>query len=127
VVTLALAAAIALSGCSKSASSSAAEGKASLPTSTATSYTQVKSLDDAVAYALTITPKTADALTQIDGTGKLIKQYADASTKLTAEQKSAADGFVAQSQQAVQSGDVTAAGAGLEAAAQGIAQALAGD
>jgi hypothetical protein len=125
VVTFAVAASIALTGCSKSASSSSAEVGASAPTTTATSAAQVKSLDDAVAYALAITPKTP--LTEIDQTGKLLKQYADASSKLTAEQKSAADGFIAQSQQAIAAKDATSAGADLLAAAQGVAQALSGD
>jgi hypothetical protein len=126
VVTLAIACSIALSGCSKPSSASG-DGTLAVPSSTATSSAQVKSLNDAVAYALTITPKTPDALSEIGQTDKLLKQFADSSSKLSADQKSAADGFVAQSQQAVAAGDVTSAGADLEAAAQGVAQALAGD
>jgi len=124
-MTLALAGVLALAGCSNGTSSKKATDTISVPTTTATSAAEVKSLDDATAYALSITTKTS--LSEVDQAGKALKRYADASSKLTADQKSAVDGFVAQSQQAVAAKDETSAGADLQAAAQGVAQALAGD
>ena len=123
VVTLALAAGLALTGCTSSPA--ATKSTASVPTTTATAAAEVTSLNDAVAYALAVTTKTP--LSEIGAAGAALKQYADASSKLTADQKSAADGFIAQSQQAVTAGDETSAGGDLQAAAQGVEQALSGD
>jgi hypothetical protein len=125
VMTVALAAALALTGCSKGASDNRATDTISVPTTTATSAAQVHSLNDAVAYALSTSPKTS--LDEIDAAGRALKKYADASSKLSADEKSAADGFVAQSQQALAAKDQVAAGADLQAAAQGVAQALSED
>ncbi|GAA4182479.1 hypothetical protein GCM10022288_00460 [Gryllotalpicola kribbensis] len=122
-MTLALAGALVLTGCTSSGASKGATSTISVPTTTATSAAQVATLNDAVAYALTVTPKTP--LTEIDQAGRLLKKYADASSELSADDKSAVDGFIAQSQQAVAAKDETSAGADLQAAAQGVAQALA--
>ncbi|GAA4181558.1 hypothetical protein GCM10022287_37010 [Gryllotalpicola koreensis] len=124
MVTLALAGALALAGCTGVGSPKAQVG-APAPRSTATSVAQVNSLDDAVAVALAVTPKTPVA--EIGQAGTLLKRYTDASSTLTADQKSAADAFLAQSQQAVAAGDAAGAGADLQAAAHGVSQALSGD
>ncbi len=125
--SLVLAAALALTGCTGGGSTSSAPdgSSAPLPSATAHSAAQVKDLGGAVAYALTLTPYTPDALGQIDQTGKLIKQYTDASSTLSPEQKAATDGFIATSQQAVQQKNVTDAGGNLTTAARGLQQALA--
>lgn len=127
MVTIAVAGVLALAGCTAGKASGGQATAAGHPSAVATSYAQVKTLQQAIAYALTITPQTPDALNQIDQTGKLLKQYADASASLTSAQKSGVDGFVAKSQAAVQKGDVTDAGANLVTAAQGVDDALSGN
>ncbi|WP_022882212.1 hypothetical protein [Gryllotalpicola ginsengisoli] len=113
-----LAAGLALAGCTSSPSHDASSATPSASTSVhITSYTQVHDLNTAIIWGMTITPDTPNALSEIDHTGKLLKKYADASTKLTSAQKSQIDSRVAQSQSAVADSNTTNAGGYLFTAA----------
>jgi hypothetical protein len=123
---LVLAAALALTGCTSGGGTSASSSPSASSTVHITSYTQIKNINDAVVWAMTITPDTPNALNEIDHTGKLLKQYADADKKISSDDRTQIDAFIEKSQDAVAKKDLPTAGADLATAGQAALSALTG-